>query len=68
MSDKKKVYRVTVKTTNSNGNVFEACGSYYACEDGFVYVVAEDIYDAACQLRDAIEINEIGWFYSPLET
>ena len=59
--DQRLCFRVKVPTTNSVHDTFSLNETYYDCEDGVVYVLAEDIADAARQIPTAQKIEYVGF-------
>lgn len=54
-------FRVAVPTTNSGDDCFSIDGKYYDCEEGFVYVMALNMAEAAKEIPNALEIRRVGF-------
>jgi hypothetical protein len=54
-------FQIKVHTTNGVKDTFNIDGEYYDCEQGFVYVMADTIEEAARAVPTAIEIRRIGF-------
>ena len=54
-------YRISVNTTNGMRDTFNMNGTYYDCEDGFVYVMADSIEQAARNVPCATAIERVGF-------
>lgn len=58
-------YRISVNTTNGMRDTFNMNGTYYDCDDGHVYVMADTIEAAARCIPCAVAIERVGFGIAP---